>query len=68
MTEFRGFTLKDQAPASLAYGSAVRQHIRDPFRTTATPGPGGVILPEGGFLDEAGAREWLEHVEKGRIG
>ena len=68
MTKPRQFTLKDQAPASVAYGSAVRQHIRDPFRTTATPGPGGVILPEGGFVDQAGVREWLRHVEKGRIG
>ena len=68
MTVFRQFTLKDQAPASVAYGSVLRQKIRGPFRTTSTPGPGGEILPEDGFHDQAGVRGWLRHVEAGRIG
>lgn len=64
----RQFTLKDQAPASVAYGSAVRQKIRGPSPTTSTPGPGGEVQPEGGFEDQAGVKEWLRHLEAGRIG
>jgi hypothetical protein len=68
MTQPRQFTLKDQAPAAIAYGSACRQQGRGTCPTTATPGPEGNILPEGGFQDQEGVREWLRHVESGRIG
>jgi hypothetical protein len=64
----RQFTLKDQAPAAIAYGSACRQQSRGYLPTTATPGPAGEILPEDGFEERDGAREWLRHVEAGRIG
>ena len=64
----RQFTLKDRAPAAIAYGSACRQGSRSDFPTTATPGPGGEIQPEGGFEQLEGAREWMRHVDVGRIG
>jgi hypothetical protein len=64
----RTFTLKDQAPAAIAYGSACRQHSRGTSPTTATPGPAGEILPEDGFEERDGARAWLRHVLAGRIG
>ena len=64
----RTFTLKDIVPASVAYGSACRQANRGYSQTTATPGPAGEIQPEGGFEAQEGAREWLKHVEAGRIG
>jgi hypothetical protein len=64
----RTFTLKDQAPAAIAYGSACRQGARKERPATATPGPAGEILPEDGFEDQEGVREWLRHVEAGRIG
>jgi hypothetical protein len=61
----RTFTLKDQAPAAIAYGSACRLASRDGCPATSTPGPGGEILPEGGFEAQAGMREWLAHVQAG---
>ena len=64
----RQFTLKDQAPAAIAYGSACRLASRDGCPATSTPGPGGEILPEDGFAAQAGMREWLRHVQAGRIG
>ena len=64
----RTFTLKDTAPASVAYGSACRQANRTERPATSTPGPAGEILPEGGFEAQDGAREWLKHVDAGRIG
>ena len=68
MTKPRQFTLKDQAPAAIAYGSACRQQSRSRFPTSSTPGPAGEMLPEGGFEALDGARAWLRHVEAGRIG
>ncbi len=68
MTNPRTFTLKDQAPAAIAYGSACRMGSRDGCPATSTPGPGGEILPEGGFEARDSAREWLAHVRAGRIG
>lgn len=68
MTKPRQFTLKDQAPAAIAYCSACRQRSRDDCPATSTPGPAGEILPEDGFEAVDGAREWLRHVEAGRIG
>jgi hypothetical protein len=67
MTQPRQFTLKDQAPAAIAYGSACRLASRDGCPATSTPGPGGEILPEGGFAAQKGVRAWLAHVEEGRI-
>jgi hypothetical protein len=37
----RTFTLKDQAPAAIAYGSACRQGARKERPATSTPGRGG---------------------------
>lgn len=68
MTKPRQFTLKDRAPASIAYGSACRQQSRSRFPTTVTPGPSGEILPEGGFEELDATREWLWHLEAWRIG
>lgn len=68
MTKPRQFTLKDQAPASVAYGSACRQQSRSNFPTTATPGPAGEVLPEGGFEELDAVREWLRHLEAGHFG
>jgi hypothetical protein len=64
----RTFTLKDQAPAAIAYGSACRQRSRGERPATSTPGPSGEILPEGGFNAQDAAREWLRHLDAGRIG
>jgi hypothetical protein len=64
----RTFTLKDQAPAAIAYGSACRQQARKQRPATATPGPAGEILPEGDFEEQDGVREWLRHLDAGRIG
>lgn len=77
----RQFTLKDRVPASVAYGSACRQQSRSDRPTNATFGPearshaggtastgGEEVLPEEGFEQEDAAREWLRHVEAGRIG
>ena len=68
MTRPRQFSLKDQAPAAIAYGSACRLASRDGCPATSTPGPGGEILPEDGFEARESAREWLWHVQAGRIG
>jgi hypothetical protein len=68
MTKPRTFTLKDQASAAIAYGSACRLGGRSGCPATATPGPAGEILPEDGFGARKGAREWLRHVEARRIG
>ena len=68
MSQSRQFSLKDQAPAAIAYGSACRLASRDGCPTTSTPGPGGEILAEDGFAAREGVREWLAHVEAGRIG
>jgi hypothetical protein len=62
----RTFTLTDTAPAAIAYGSACRARSDRP--ATATPGPAGEVLPEGGFDAQKGAREWLRHLDAGRIG
>ena len=64
----RQFTLKDMAPASIAYGSACRQAGRRYPAAIATFGTQGVVLPEGGFEAQEGVREWLRHLEAGRIG
>ena len=68
MTQPRQFTLKDQAPAAIAYGSACRLASRDGPPATSTPGPGGEILPEDGFAAQEGMREWLWHLQAGRVG
>lgn len=79
---FRTFTLKDQASASVAYGSACRRGSRCDllkldvsFAGEAQVGGGGGgmpvevhVLPEDGCAQEDAAREWLRHVEAGRIG
>lgn len=67
MTKPRTFTLKDTAPASIAYGSACRQANRTERLAAATPGPAGEIQPEGGFEAQDGAREWLRHLEAATI-
>ena len=72
----RQFTLKDRAPAAIAYGSACRQQSRSgcPEQSrrdrpiNVTFGPAGVVLPEEGFEEEDAAREWFKHVDAGRIG
>jgi hypothetical protein len=68
MTKPRTFTLKDEAPAKIAYGSACRQRGDGERPATSTPGPGGEVLPEGGFDAQEGVREWLRHLSAGRIG
>ena len=109
MTNPRTFTLKDQAPASIAYGSACRlgseaprvgqttqsgasaysrdaerpvaakphdgeagfspakQSYRDGCPATSTPGPGGEILPEGGFEAQAGMASGYDMWRRGGL-
>ncbi len=68
----RQFTLTDQAPASVAYGSACRQRCRSAVpedSPVSRPfGPAGEALPENGYVQEDAAAEWLVHVLAGRIG
>jgi hypothetical protein len=64
----RTFTLKDRASATVAYGSACRQGSRSERPITMPFGPAGEVLPEGGFEELDATREWLRHVEAGRIG
>lgn len=78
----RQFTLKDRASATIAYGSACRQQSRSDLlkldvrfagEAQAHSHAGGMpaeyqVLPEDGFEQESAAREWLRHVEAGRIG
>jgi hypothetical protein len=64
----RQFTLKDQAPAAIAYGSACRQKGRSCDPVNLTSGLKGEVLPEGGCEPNDAAREWLRLVETGRIG
>ena len=72
----RQFSLKDRAPAAIAYGSACRQggrsdrpeQSRKDRPTPATFGAAGVVLPEGGFEELDATREWLRHLEAERIG
>ena len=58
MTKPRQFNLKAAAPPS---GRRDRP-------LTLTFGPAGEALPEEGCAEEDAAREWLKHVQAGRIG
>ena len=78
----RQFTLKDRAPAAIAYGSACRQgggserldlSVSPAGEAQAHSHAGGMpadyqVLPEDGSEQEDAAREWLRHLNAGRIG
>jgi hypothetical protein len=64
----RIFTLKDTASATVAYGSACRQHSQSGCPITAGFGSRGEVFPDGGFEETGVAAEWLAHVQAGRIG
>ncbi len=62
----RQFGLKDGARSARPERS---RGARPELETLYVPfGPAGEVLPDGGFEQQAATREWLAHVEAGRIG
>ena len=56
-----------QTPRQFGLKDGTQRFVRDrPINRTF--GPAGEVLPEGGSEQQDAAREWLAHVQAGRIG